>query len=152
MAKLLDKFNSVRKNLLTETHNSSEIAKINAMIQEERDEQEKLFAQIGRHYFSFIKANGGSEVEKPLTDLFAAVELSDKKIEAYQSDILRIKNVKRCPNCGRECSQDSAYCAGCGTQLPQEGKVVDCNHCSKCGADLSDDDIFCFNCGNKIEK
>lgn len=152
MAKFFDKINSVRKNLLTETHNSSEIARINSLIQAEQDKQEELFAQIGRHYFSVKKTNANNEGEEPFADLFAAVELSDKKIEAYQTDMLRIKNVKRCPNCGRECSRDSAYCAGCGTQLPQEEKVVACNHCSKCGADLADDDVFCFNCGNKLEK
>lgn len=152
MANFFEKINKTGQETVQKVKDSTEISKINTLIQAEQKEQEKLFAQIGRHYFTLMKENDGESIEAAFCPLFDAVNQSEEKISAYQAEILKIKNVKRCPKCGRECSQDSVFCAGCGTQLPQEKKEIVGNHCVKCGAELAPDDAFCFNCGSKIDK
>lgn len=91
-----------------------------------------------------------SEIPEQYCDYVLEIQKSSQRIEAFKAEIIRIKNVKCCPECGRECSFDSVFCAECGAKLSQ-GDSGDVNHCS-CGAAFSDDDIFCFNCGKKIER
>lgn len=152
MANFFKKINKTSQETVQKVKDSTEISRFNTQIQAEQKEQEKLFVQIGRHYFNQMKENGGEDLEATFIPLFDAVNQAEEKISAYQAEILKIKNVKRCHKCGRECSQDSVFCAGCGTQLPQEEKEIKDNHCVKCGAELAPDDAFCFNCGSRIEK
>lgn len=150
MANFFEKINKTSHDTVQKVKDSTEISRINTLIQTEQDEQTKIFTEIGRHYYDLARER--SDLSEPFLRLFSEISKSCDKIASYQAEILKIKNVKRCPKCGRECSQDSVFCAGCGTQLPQEENAVDSNHCIKCGADLAPDDVFCFNCGSKIER
>lgn len=150
MATFLEKLNKTGHDTVPKVKDSTEISRINTLIQTEQNEQMRLFADIGRLYYDLEKENGS--LNEPFVELFSNVSESNDKIASYQAEILKIKNVKRCPKCGRECSQDSVFCAGCGTQLPQEEKIPNGNHCTKCGAELAPDDAFCYNCGTKIER
>ena len=152
MANFFEKINKTGYETMQKVKDSTEISKINALIQAEQIEQEKLFAQIGRCYFNRNKDKGTDNIDEEYSRLFDAVSQAEEIISAYEAEILKIKNVIRCPKCGRECSQDSVFCAGCGTRLPQEEKSIKGSHCTKCGAELAPDDMFCFNCGNKIER
>ena len=53
--------------------------------------------------------------------------------------------MKVCPSCGKECQDNDAFCAKCGTKLETEIK------CSNCGKVLVADDNFCPACGTKVE-
>lgn len=150
MATFLEKLNKTGHDTVQKVKDSTEISRINTLIQAEQNEQIKIFAEIGRQYYNLEKENDA--LNEPFAKLFSDISESNEKITSYQAEILRIKNVKRCPKCGRECSQDSVFCAGCGTQLPQEEKIINGNHCTKCGIELAPDDAFCFNCGAKIER
>lgn len=46
-----------------------------------------------------------------------------------------------CPNCGAACSSGTAFCASCGTKLPQPFK------CTGCGKELAPNTKFCPYCG-----
>ena len=148
MAKFFEKINKTGQETVQKVKNNNEITKFTSLIQAEEKEQEKLFLDIGKKYYE-IK-NESSEVDETFAHLFSLVAQSREKISFFQAEILKIKNVRRCSKCGRECSQDSVFCAGCGTQLPQEEKTIKPNHCAKCGAELAPDDAFCFNCGSRI--
>lgn len=150
MATFLEKLNKTGHDTVQKVKDSTEISRITSLIQAEQNEQIKIFAEIGRQYYDLEKEN--AMLNELFTKLFSDISESNEKIASYQAEILRIKNVKRCPKCGRECSQDSVFCAGCGTQLPQEEKIINGNHCTKCGIELAPDDAFCFNCGTKIER
>ena len=150
MANFFEKINKAGQETVQKVKENTEINKITSLIQAEEKEKEKVFADIGRKYYEVML--NGSEVDEAFAHLFSLIAQSCEKISSFQAEILKIKNVKRCPKCGRECTQDSVFCAGCGTQLPQEDNAIVGNHCVKCGAELAPDDAFCFNCGNKIEK
>lgn len=49
-----------------------------------------------------------------------------------------------CPSCGAVCAGDSAFCAACGTKLPQAPK------CAACGKELTLDAKFCPYCGQPV--
>lgn len=150
MGSLFKKTNTASRSASKSSKKPSEISKIMTLIQAEQELQERIYAEIGKHFYEKEKNN--SEMNEPFIQLFSEIAESNNKTELYQSEILKIKNVKHCHKCGRECSPDSVFCAGCGTQLPQEEKAIVDNHCVKCGAELAPDDAFCFNCGSKIEK
>ena len=115
MATFLEKLNKTGHDTVQKVKDSTEISRINTLIQAEQNEQIKIFAEIGRQYYNLEKENDA--LNEPFAKLFSDISESNEKIASYQAEILRIKNVKRCPKCGRECSQDSVFCAGCGTQV-----------------------------------
>lgn len=130
-----------------------EISQINSLIQTEQNNREKLFAQIGQHYYNQIKENGRENIDESISQLFSAIDQTEEKISTYQAEIQKIKNVKCCPQCGRECSQDSVFCSSCGKQLPiQIVQMPDIHQCANCGAEINEGDLFCFSCGKKIER
>ena len=148
MANIFKKIKKKGNEAVQKAQNASKISKISNLIQSELTSQENVYTEIGRQYYAAAKAN--SELREPFNQLFLSIAQSCDKVASYQAEILKIKNVKQCPKCGRECSFDSVFCAGCGLQLPQEEKETTGNHCIKCGVELASDDAFCFNCGNKV--
>ncbi|WP_135852877.1 outer membrane protein assembly factor BamB family protein [Halorussus salinus] len=64
----------------------------------------------------------------------------------------------QCPSCGAAVSSDEAFCADCGTKLPDE-TCPECEEpldgdeafCPQCGHDLDDSDPACPDCGADID-
>ena len=51
-----------------------------------------------------------------------------------------------CANCGKEISENAAFCSACGTPAPTKGPTF----CSNCGKELADGTAFCSACGNPV--
>ena len=54
--------------------------------------------------------------------------------------------MKYCQKCGKELSDDAAFCSGCGNALFADEK----KNCPQCGKKLSDDAAFCPGCGTVV--
>ena len=52
--------------------------------------------------------------------------------------------MKTCPKCGKEFTDDNAFCSACGTALVTPGI------CPNCGAAVAEDAKFCPKCGAKL--
>lgn len=58
-----------------------------------------------------------------------------------------------CKNCGKEISDDSAFCQKCGTPVETEEQAAsDKKLCANCGAEMDEDAVFCRSCGTAVEK
>lgn len=153
MANFFEKLNKTGQETMQKVKDTTEISKINALIQQSESEKEQTYAQLGKLFYDMsIKEQSIDIVQEPFASLFGFIKNCDENIEKFKAEIIRIKNIKLCFKCGRECSADSVFCAGCGAKLIQEDNPIPTNRCCKCGTELMDDDAFCFNCGNKVTK
>ena len=88
----------------------------------------------------------GQAVEQAggLGGIFANLE---KSLTNYATELG--KNMKVCPNCGQPCDGDTAFCPGCGTELPKQ-TLADGAVCTECGRQNTIGTKFCAGCGAKL--
>ena len=77
------------------------------------------------------------------------------KIKELQQQIIDIKGIVKCVNCGAEVDKSAAFCASCGTAIPKEAvveetQVLEDKTCPSCGTVIVGDSVFCGNCGTKL--
>lgn len=122
----------------------TETTKLNAMIAEEKKNIENLYYQIGKRY----AAVHHDDFEEKLADLMTGVIGSEKKIEAYQTQIQEIKGLTTCTNCGAQLQQDAVFCSVCGTPVPKKEEPAPSGDvCPKCGSAIVPGMRFCTGCG-----
>lgn len=127
----------------------SDIAKYNSMIAEEETKIQTNYSQIGKMYFAMRGANPDPE----FAGFVQGIIESNKKIESYHQQIMDIRGVRRCPNCGAEVPLGSAFCSACGTPMPKEPSVMpsDMVKCPHCGSFVKKGVRFCTSCGTPME-
>ena len=78
---------------------------------------------------------------------------AETKIRACKQQLQEIKGVQRCPNCGTEVSNGSAFCSACGASLPkvQPPEPAGFVKCPHCGASVKSGMRFCTSCGKPME-
>lgn len=154
MASFFEKISKTGHKTMQKVKDTSEITKLNEMISMEQNKQTLTYADLGRAFYEAIDSGAMLATDsESVAVLISSIRESNAKIKKFNDDILRIKNVKRCPACGRECSDDSLFCSGCGNQLPEQNNPSEAStHCMNCGAEIAQDDLFCFSCGKKIER
>lgn len=144
---LTDKSQEVAKKAKDVT----EVTRLNSQISSEQKKIEACYTDIGRMYYQ--KMNGNPEPE--YAELAAQISQSMANIEAWRSEITRIRKIKKCVNCGAEISADAQFCNMCGAknEVVQEaeapGSAGGTIFCKGCGQQLPADAMFCPNCGTK---
>lgn len=143
---------STSKDVAKKTKNLTETAKLNSQINAEQKMIEELQAKVGRIYYEEYK-NTSLENLKPL-----CIEIDEaySRIEIYRAQIIEIKGILPCPNCGVELSNESAFCSKCGTNVKayieeQRAKVSNTPKCPNCNTEITEDMIFCTECGYNLQ-
>lgn len=81
--------------------------------------QGRKFKEIGEAVFNAVV-----EGKDPITDdvkvLIDEVTAFKEDIKRLEGDILKVKGIKHCVNCGEELSLDVGFCPKCGTEQPKE--------------------------------
>lgn len=89
--------------------------RLNLQIFDLNTECEVLFKEIGKMVYDLHR---GIEVSSDVMDQkIALVDEKQDRITALREELAGMKSVITCPHCGRQCSQEDAYCAGCGGAL-----------------------------------
>ena len=90
-------------------------ARLNLQIFDLNTECEALYKEIGHMVYDLHRGAeiSGEEVDEKI----AAVDSKQEKIAALREQLAGMHAVKACPHCGRECSAEDAFCAGCGSAL-----------------------------------
>lgn len=89
--------------------------KLNLQIFDLNTEIEILYKEIGKMVYA---VHNGEENDQ--AELQVKLDLIDEKlekIEALREQISQAKTGPICPNCGRECGAEDAFCRNCGAQL-----------------------------------
>lgn len=141
-------FTEAGQKAIAKTKDFADTTRLNSLINDEEKKLTNLYIQIGKLYV----AQHRNDCEEAFAGALAAVAESEEKIAECQRRIQEIRRVQRCPKCGAEVSNDSAFCNSCGSPLPKnkdgfEEFIV----CSGCGARVQKGMRFCTTCGKPIQ-
>ena len=146
------------QDVIKKTNEMAAIARVNSRISAEEKELVQKYQQIGQRFYSEATQAGDSaenitiELYQALMEMCQGVSDSLRNIESCKEEIVAIRNVKRCTNCGAECPNDAPFCSACGHALPipAAAGAAAGRTCPNCNKALSADAIFCTGCGQQV--
>ena len=148
------KISSASQEAIAKTKDFADITKLNSNISDEKNKINAAYKEIGKMYFEAHS----EDFEESYGELVGNIKASLEKIATFEQQIVEIKGVTKCPNCGAEVAKGAAFCTACGTAIPQaEVQAAPVQEeatktCPNCGTVLKAGDAFCINCGTKIEE
>lgn len=89
--------------------------KLNMQIFDLNTEIEILYKEIGKMVYRVH--TGKEEDQEALQAKLLLIDEKLQKIEEIHEKLKVAKDKIYCPNCGRECASDAAFCSSCGAQL-----------------------------------
>ncbi len=126
----------------------ADVTRLNAAVTDEEKKINNTYLQIGKLYVALHP----HDYESDFGTMVDAIIASQDRIKAMKQQIMDLKGVTRCENCGAEVPVNTAFCSSCGKPMPKREPVVDENHmrCDKCGSIIEKGVRFCTNCGNPL--
>ena len=123
-------------------------------LQDLKDQEKDLYAQIGKKAFSSVCNNPDFE------DLVLDLKQVQRKLRQAEDNLRAIKEEKdqidrqkkeeldarTCKDCGAENPEGTKFCQECGSKLGAAAK----NICQGCGAQNPAGTKFCGDCGSKL--
>lgn len=93
----------------------AQATKINLQIFDLNTECEVLYKEIGKLVYDI---HLGAEVAPDAMDGYLEkLDETRARVEALRAQLPETKTPVSCPICGKQCSRDDAFCAGCGASL-----------------------------------
>ena len=128
-------------------HSFSETARLRSLLAGEDKNFHSLCTQIGEQYVKLHR----EDYEPAVQELMTLCQESMDRSKGYSDQLLAIKKVRPCPQCGAEVPTDYQYCNFCGARLPEVEPVVPSGSvkCPGCGAVIPDTMKFCNHCGTR---
>lgn len=107
------KISDVSQGAVAKGKELADIAKLNSSIAEEERHIKDAYIEIGKAYFEKHANDCDSEFAASITQ----IETSLDKIKDLRAQIVEIKGVTTCSNCGAEVPKNSAFCPACGSKV-----------------------------------
>ncbi len=93
----------------------AQATRLNLQIFDRTTECEVLYKEIGKVIYDIHQ---GAETDEDVIERkLAQLDALQGEIEQLRDELSALKTVCICTRCGRQCSRDDAYCAGCGSPL-----------------------------------
>lgn len=120
--KLGKKANEAYKATKEKASDISEEIKLKSKVNSLEDNIYELYSEIGKIVYEEVK--DGKDVAKDEV-MSKCEEISRKKdeIEKLKTNILAVKKIKKCANCGEELEISAEFCSKCGREQPKIEKV-----------------------------
>lgn len=102
----------------------SEEVKLKGKINEAKSNISKLYEEIGEIVYNQYKIN----VEEGKEEISAKCEEISKQfdeISKFESEILSLKEVKKCTKCNAELNKKDGFCSKCGEEQPKVEEKVE---------------------------
>ncbi len=126
-----------------------EQTKLASKINAEENKMEKLFVQLGEKVYEAFR--DGEEFGEDYNVIFSDLNMINMSLEELRAEMLEVKGVHICPNCGAEVEKDSQFCTKCGTKMAAEEEAAPEVACVQCGTQIPEGTVFCPECGAKQE-
>ncbi len=133
-----------------------EVAKLNISIANEEDKIKRLYEKMGKMIYDAYKEK--LPIDSKFEETCREIDTIFKNIESMRKKIQKIKNIKRCVQCGTELQQDALYCMKCGArqsevQDPDDNEEEEAvKVCPVCHEPLEVEANFCTKCGAQINE
>lgn len=149
------------KDVAKKAKEIAEVVSLNNQISTQEDAINKVFLEIGKSVYQLKE----EWISTELAEKFSLVDSAYEEIGRLKKEIMTLKGVKKCPGCGAEVANGSAYCPDCGTQMPEEPKAAEETapketaeeetpesvKCPNCGKESDFGTAFCSDCGTKLK-
>lgn len=109
------KFADAAKVVSQRTAEATETVRLNGRVSNLEDEIERLFNQVGKAYYSMRGASGECDAANKLSD---EIDKLTEEMNQLKEELDRIRNLRRCPNCGEVQPSPAQFCSNCGTKMP----------------------------------
>ena len=94
----------------------AEVNRLNGQIHSQTNTAEKIYAEIGKMVCEHRKNWGQVDVTEQLERL----DSIQAEIARLQEEILRVKGIRKCENCGAAIDMRLSYCPECGVTIAAE--------------------------------
>ena len=101
------------KSVSEKTKQVGNVAKLNAKIISSEHSIGENYIVLGKYYYDTYKDNPDDDVLETVNAVTASIDA----ISEMKAQILAIKGLVKCVNCGAECPCEDDYCGKCGTKL-----------------------------------
>ncbi len=102
--------------------NISDELKLRGKISEQKEKIEKLYKEIGETVYNEVK--DGKDVSRDaIVSKCDDISKAKDEISKLEADILAVKKIKKCANCGTELDIKAEFCSKCGKEQPKMEKV-----------------------------
>lgn len=139
------KITQTGQDAVQKTKDIADTVKFNNQIAEEEKRITALYTQIGEVYYTQF---GGSP-DPALADAVGEISAARARIYEYSEQIKLLKGVTKCPSCGADVPNGTAFCSGCGAATAPAPQAAQGAACTGCGAPMGEGVAFCTNCGTK---
>ena len=119
--KIGDTITETGKTVGEKTKQVSSVAKLNAKIISSEHSISDNYTILGKYYYDTYKDNPAEEVAETVNSITASLET----IADMKSQILAIKGMVKCQDCGAECPFDDTFCGKCGAKLEKPEPPVE---------------------------
>ena len=96
--------------------------KLKSKISEYKDKIEQQYQEIGKLVYEKMKVGEDASKEE-VTPKCEEIERLKDEIEKAQVEILALKDIKKCSECGTELELKAEFCSKCGSKQPKIEKV-----------------------------
>ena len=103
------------------TGEAAEIGRLNGKLQGIREDIDAMYTQVGKAFYATRQAQGEHEAARKFCE---KIDELQGEIARIQIRIDKVKQQRRCPECGGIQPTQSKFCASCGTKLPEEKPPV----------------------------
>lgn len=100
----------------------SEELKLKGRISDAKDDIEDLYKEIGKKVFEELKS-GKDVVKDEIIDKIEKISELQDKIDKLECQILALKKIKKCSDCGMELELDAEFCSKCGKKQEKTEQV-----------------------------
>lgn len=111
--KIGDTLSDAGKTVGEKTKQAGTVAKLNAKIISSERSISESYSILGKYYYDTYKNNPDEEIAETVNAVTAAIET----VAELKSEILAIKGLVKCTNCGGECPFEDTFCGKCGAEL-----------------------------------
>lgn len=102
--------------------NISDELKLKGKISEQKEKIEKLYKEIGEIVYNEIK-DGKDAQRDIIVPKCDEISKAKDEISKLETEILAVKKIKKCTNCGTELDINAEFCSKCGKEQPKIEKV-----------------------------
>lgn len=93
----------------------AQATRLNLQIFDRNTECEVLYKEIGKLIYDVHQ--GADSEDEAITHRLEQLDGLHKELDDLRTELASLKTVCTCARCGRQCSREDAYCAGCGNPL-----------------------------------
>ncbi|MCM1577409.1 MAG: zinc-ribbon domain-containing protein [Ruminococcus sp.] len=112
--KIAETLSSTGKAVTEKTKQGSDIVKANIKIANEERALTDIYTEMGKLYYDNHKDDPCCEA---MSALCSRASEKIASVEALKAQVMALKGVNVCPNCGAEIPQENEFCGKCGAKI-----------------------------------